>query len=300
MKKMKSHFWYNKNQRNGIFSLLILIVLFQIIYVTVDFSKGNKINTSLDELARFEKQYDSLKKLQLKKKKLQIYPFNPNYINDYKGYQLGMSIKEIDRLQLYRKKGRFVNSKKEFQQVTKVSDSLLNKIAPYFKFPDWVVKRNQQRKNREVKKGVNNTNTYNFKNRKPTTIDINKAIVSDFQTIKGVGKQLSERIVKYRDKLQGYTYNDQLFEVWKLEKELAQKILTVFKVIEKPIIKKININTATFKEVLKIPYIDYELCKKLFEYRDEVAELQNIEELKNIEGFPLEKYSRIVLYLLAQ
>ena len=59
-------------------------------------------------------------------------------------------------------------------------------------------------------------------------------------------------------------------------------------------------NTATFKQVLKNPYIDYELCKKIFDYREEVAELQQISELRNIKDFPLDKYERIVLYLEAK
>ena len=38
----------------------------------------------------------------------------------------------------FRESNQWVNSAKEFQQVTKVSDSLLATISPYFKFPDWV------------------------------------------------------------------------------------------------------------------------------------------------------------------
>ena len=41
-------------------------------------------------------------------------------------------------------------------------------------------------------------------------------------------------------------------------------------------VKKLQVN---FKEVLKNPYIDYDLCVKIFDYRDEVAELQDISEL---------------------
>ncbi|MDX8553452.1 hypothetical protein MK851_07390 [Tenacibaculum sp. 1B UA] len=52
--------------------------------------------------------------------------------------------------------------------------------------------------------------------------------------------------------------------------------------------------------MLKNPYIDYKLCKKIFEYRDEVAELQDISELRNIKDFPLNKYDRIILYLEAK
>ena len=80
----------------------------------------------------------------------------------------------------------------------------------------------------------------------------------------------------------------------------AVTILQHFKVITLPVIKKININEATFKEVLTIVYLDYELTKKIFNYRDEVAELQEISELKNIVDFPMDKYDRIVLYLIAK
>ena len=56
----------------------------------------------------------------------------------------------------------------------------------------------------------------------------------------------------------------------------------------------------TFKELLKSPYIDYKLCKKIIEYRDEIAAFQNISELKNIKDFPIGSYDRIVLYLMAE
>jgi len=85
-----------------------------------------------------------------------------------------------------------------------------------------------------------------------------------------------------------------------LDKETGKKILETFSIYNKPLIVKTNINTASFKEVLSNPYINYELCLKIFDYRDEVAELQSISEIKNIEGFPLEYYPRIVLYLHAE
>jgi len=85
-----------------------------------------------------------------------------------------------------------------------------------------------------------------------------------------------------------------------IDSTTVQRILNKFKIIDKPIIKKININTATFKQVLSNPYVEHDLCKKIFEFRDEVAEIQSIEELKNIEGFPIDKYDRIVLYLEAK
>ncbi|WP_299017367.1 helix-hairpin-helix domain-containing protein [uncultured Polaribacter sp.] len=298
MNLFKSHFWYNKSQRNGIFVLIVLILLFQIIIAFDVFSTKEIIDVNNAEVLAFQKQIDSLKKIEKENRKPKTYPFNPNYITDYKGEQLGMSLKEIDRLLSFRKTNKFVNSKEEFQQVTKVSDSLLNKISPFFKFPEWVVNRIQKKAVNSIK--IGNKTNYKKKETAVSTVDLNKATAKDLQTIKGIGEAFSKRIIKYRSKLQGFSYRKQLYEVWGLDREVADKVLQKFQIVEKPTIKKVNVNTVTFKELLKNPYIDYELCKKIFDYRDEVAELQNIKELTNIQDFPKDLYDRIVLYLVAE
>ncbi|MFT5147102.1 MAG: DNA uptake protein ComE-like DNA-binding protein [Polaribacter sp.] len=297
MNIFKSHFWYQKGQRNGIFILIILIVIFQFIIVFVDFSSKENVNIDTPKVIAFHHQIDSLRKINLENKRLKIFPFNPNYITDYKGAQLGMSLVEIDKLLAFRKTGKFINSKKEFQKVTAISDSLLNSISSYFKFPDWVVKREQ---NIELSTS-RDTRLFAKKSKYiVTSTDINIAVKDDLKTINGIGEKLSERIIKYRSKLQGFSTPNQLYEVWGLSAEVAVKVLLVFKLVKLPNIQKINVNTVSFKELLKNPYIDYELCKKIFNYKDEVAELQDISELKNIIGFPLELYDRIVLYLVAE
>jgi len=297
MKIFKSHFWYNKNQRNGIFLLVLLILLLQLFIYVDAFSSDEITDINQPELLAFQIQIDSLKAIEIEKRKPKIYPFNPNYITDYKGAKLGMSLQQIDRLLAFRKTNKFINSEKEFQQVTEVSDSLLNKISPYFKFPNWVLKGGRQSSNGSfISDEVKNSDIKKVL----STIDINKATAEDFKTISGIGSVFSERIIKYRSKLQGFSFESQIDEVWGLDKEVAAKVVSIFKIIEKPIIKKVNVNAVTFKELLRNPYVDFELCKKIFSYRDEVAELQDISELKNIKDFPLDKYDRIVLYLIAE
>lgn len=131
MNKLKSYFLYSKEHRSGIFALIILIVLLQIgiyFFNTSDFN-ATKVEFSKDEIAWLNTQteIDSLKQVATQQK-IKIYPFNPNFITDYKGYTLGLSVQEIDRLHEFRESGKFVNSAKEFQNVTKVSDSLLKKF----------------------------------------------------------------------------------------------------------------------------------------------------------------------------
>jgi len=292
MKIFKPHFWYNKSKRNGVFFLLLIIIALQIAIYFIDFSNDKDVFNTNESIV-LNAKIDSLKKAEIEKRKPKIYSFNPNYITDYKGAQLGMSLDQIDRLHAFRERNKFINSANQFQKITQVSDSLLNEISPYFKFPDWVVKQQQK----SVLKSTITEKEFKIKR---STTDINFATAKDFQTINGVNEYLAERIIKYRKRLNGFSYKNQLLEVWKLDKTTAQSILTIFKIVDKPIINKINVNTATFKEVLSNPYIDYDLCKKIFAFRDEVAELQSIEELKNIEGFPRDKYDRIILYLEAK
>ena len=300
MTNFTSHFWYHKSQRNGIFLLAIIIIILQIVIFTDPFSSDEKIATENPEILAFQNQIDSLKAVEIESRKPKIFPFNPNYITDFKGEQLGMSLEEIDRLLAFRKTGKFINSKKDFQKVTKISDSLLAKIAPFFKFPDWVEKQNSYQKENSSSEKFTYQNYKKTAKNDVTTTDLNKATSADLQYIPGIGEKTAERIIQYRSKLQGFTFKEQLYEVWGLQKEIADKTLETFTIKQKPIIKTVNINSLSFKELLRIPYMNYDLCRKIFDYKDEVAEIQQISELKNIKDFPLDIYNRLVLYLHAE
>ena len=90
---------------------------------------------------------------------------------------------EIDRLFAYRNKNLFVNSAKEFQAITKVSDSLLEKLAPHFKFPKWVEQMNKQKKK---KKRLDILKQQNIKKR---CFDFERFDISDFLKVERVFKK---------------------------------------------------------------------------------------------------------------
>ena len=145
----------------------------------------NTLKICVEFIAEFKKEQDSLINIAIEESKPKIFPFNPNYINDFKGYQLGMNVDEIDRLLAFRKTGKFINSIKEFKDVTNVSDSLLNSISPFFKFPDWVINKN-------------NATSVSFKQPKKEVIevkDLNLVTSSDLIKIKGIGEKTAERIL---------------------------------------------------------------------------------------------------------
>ncbi len=284
MMKLKSHFEFNKQQRNGIFFLLLLIVIFQCIYFFIDFS-GNDPQISEEELIAYQKQIDSLKNIEIKRKNTpKIFPFNPNYLSDYKAYSFGMSNQQIDKLFQYRNQGRFVNSAEEFQKLTGISDSLLNVMSPYFVFPDWVKK-----------------DTFNKVKEKPVeSKDLNVVTVEDLKKIPGIGDKLSERIIKYRKLLGSFIQNDQLFEVYGLDKETAEKVLKAYPIKTIPEIEKININEASLKQLASIVYISSKEAEEIIIYRSKIGKIESFSELGKIESFTAQKINRIKLYLRLQ
>ncbi|WNH11553.1 ComEA family DNA-binding protein [Thalassobellus suaedae] len=286
---MKSHFTFSKEQRSGIFLLVLLIVLLQCIYFFIDFSSED-VQVNKEELAEYIKEIDSLKLVHIETSKIQIYPFNPNYITDYKGANLGMSNTEIDRLLAFRKQNRWINSEKQFQEVTKISDSLLSVISPFFKFPDWVTNPKQKA---NTTYGYNNKpKTYNEKQ------DLNTATAQQFQKVNGIGKILSERIVKFRNKFAGGFISDiQLQDVYGLTPEVIEKLTNQFTVKTPKAIEKIILNSATIDNLVTIPHIDYDLAHGIIEERLLREDYKSLDELTKVKDFPINKIEIIKLYL---
>ena len=287
---MKSHFTFTKQQRNGIFLLVIVIIVLQCVYFFVDFSdEANQVNQV--ELAKFTKEIDSLKLIQLEESKPKIYSFNPNYISDYKGVSLGMSNEEIDRLLNFRKQNNWINSIDQFQEVTKVSDSLLNTMSFYFKFPEWVTNP----------KSSNNNSNYNDNNNTKTFVqkqDLNTATAKQLQKVNGVGEMLSERIVKYRNTFKGgFIDNIQLEDIYGLTPEVIERITNDFAVKTPRQIKKINLNEASIDDLVTIQHIDYDIAHNIIEQRQLRDGYKSIDELTKVKDFPVNKIKIIELYL---
>ncbi len=274
----------DSQKRSGILLLILLIMIGFGIYSFVDFSEEIEVDQQV--VNNFQRQIDSLKELKLVSEQPKIYPFNPNFITDYKGYTLGMSTDEIDRLLSFRESGKWINSKTDFKNVTGVSDSLLATISPYFKFPEWVT-------NPKPKK-----TTYTYKGKTASNKKaLNQVRAEDLILIADVSQEDAVKIINYRKRLGGFIEDNQLFDVYGLANVTVYKIKEEFTVKKKPKIAKINVNTATASDLSTLPYLSFDLAREIIDYRTLNEGIKDISELLKIEGITSYKFDRIKLYL---
>jgi len=275
--------YFSNKQRKGLVAFVILIVILQVVILVVKSKSfaGETADYKVDEKTQL--RIDSLKQITLKKFDLQ--PFNPNFITDYKGFKLGMKTAEIDKLLKFRSTGKYVNSAAEFQQVTGVSKELLDKISPYFKFPEWT-------QNKKSNTYVENNEPVAFKN-----IDLNKATVEDLVAIKGIGNYYANAVINEREKLGGFVSIHQIDFIKGLRPEAVKILKQNTTVKSVAAIAKVNVNTATKEQLAQIPYINSHIARQIVVYRSKQENPLKIEDLEKIKTFPLDKLKIIKVYL---
>ena len=267
-------FTLTKPRSYAILLLAAILLLYSFLLETLSYETTAPL--AVGEMERHQAFIDSMIGAQKKRNNI-IHPFNPNYLTDYRAYVLGIEKNTIDRLFAFRKSGKFINSAAEFKRITQMEDSLFEAIKPFLKFPNFT-----KYKKEKV-----------FKNLKK---DINEVEEFDFLKVKGIGKVLSSRIVKYRKYIQGFSTLDQLYEVYGLDSLVVDNVKNHFEIQKLPELKKIKISEASLYDLSRIPYINKEESTEIIKLRTRQKKII-LEDLFHITGFDSLKISRISLYL---
>jgi competence protein ComEA len=290
LRQLKSQLGFNRSQRVGI--LLLLSILIGLLYINffVSFSEEKTFDISSSEMVDLLRKVDSLRFAEIERRKPKLYPFNPNFITDFKAYTLGMTPEEFDRLKEFREKDQWINSVNDFKGVTQVPDSVLERISPLFKFPEWVT---NPRPKKERYKRLTSDLYFSEKT------DLNITTPEELQEVSGIGEILSNRIVQRREKLGGFSHDLQLYDIWGLRPEVVQRTLLRFTVkTPRPIIK-MNINASSVSDLATIPGVSFEMSKKIWEFVRLREGIEDPSELLKIEGITPRKLELIALYLSA-
>lgn len=295
-------FRFTSLQRKGLLALTGIAVALQagyLLYTRTD----NSISQDPDQKAwlAHQQQLDALK-AKNDTATHKVYPFNPNFISDYKAYMLGLTTAQYNRLKAYRSSGKWINSPADFKAVTGVSDSLLAALSPHFKFPDWVVNKQQQAAASYV-----STQPELHKNNTPQPVktskqafvlqDINIARPEQLEKAYGIGPAYANRIIKRRDALGAFVSMEQMADFEDFSPEAVADLKKRFFAGPGAAVNTININTASLQQLSRFPYFNRDMARAIITARSMNGKIHNFDELLKIEPKILVNSKIISLYL---
>lgn len=110
-------------------------------------------------------------------------------------------------------------------------------------------------------------------------VELNAADSAGLDALKGIGPKLSVRIIRYRDLLGGFCRKEQLFEVYGMDSTRVLPLLDHV-TVDTLLIHKMDVNKATFSELLRHPYLDINAVKAIVNYRNRNGAFHSLDELQ--------------------
>ena len=115
--------------------------------------------------------------------------------------------------------------------------------------------------------------------RQPLVVELNSADTTTLQLLHGIGPTYARRIVRYRDRLGGFSSTRQLLEVYGFTPELLDHVSPHLR-LDTHNIQKINVNTMTLKQLIKHPYMEYYLARDLVKLRSRGVTFSSPDDLR--------------------
>lgn len=138
-----------------------------------------------------------------------------------------------------------------------------------------------------------NSVSYTVKARPVSQIDLNASDSSELVKLPGIGPVYAAKIIRYREKLGGYSDIAQLMEI----AGLPDSLMEWFVVTDTVPVRKILVNTATLAELRRHPYIDFYQARAIVEFRRDRGKIKGPEQLSFMEEFTDQDLIRLEPYL---
>ncbi len=216
------------------------------------------------------------------KKLLTPLPFDPNTADSNLLNKIGFSRKQIGQIVNYRTAGGKFEVKNDFRKIYSVSDKDFKILENYILLPSEIAPK--------ADAPLSENNFTDFE------IEINTADSIALTKLKGIGPVFASRIILYRKQLGGFYDKSQLLEVYGLDTnryfKFANQVL-----VDTVKVAKIDLNTATFNDLLNHPYFEYYLVKSIFNYKEAIREFKSVEELRQVNMVYDQLFEKIRPYL---
>ena len=301
---LKDYFSFNRRERNGVIVLVSIITFLIILPFLLPFL----ITPNKTDFTKFKKEIDTFEKTLLISEKnsddkqpkefdysspdksiteikLTPFPFDPNNLPEEQWKAIGLNDRQIRSIKNYEAKGGKFYKKEDFKKMYCITTTEYAILEPYIN-----IKATPQfsRKN-DFKKNAKNSKI----------IELNSADTTELQTLKGIGKYFASKIVSYRRLLGGFSNTAQILEVKGMDTaryELIKNSVT----ISPAYLQKRNVNTASFDELRKHPYIGYNIALSLVNYRQIHGRFNKLTDIKKSALITEKVFTRISPYLTVE
>ena len=132
--------------------------------------------------------------------------------------------------------------------------------------------------------------------RQKLVVELNSADTLTLQLLKGIGPTYARRIVRYRDRLGGFTNIEQLLEVYGFTPELLEYISPSL-TLDTTDIRRIEINTIELKQLIKHPYIEYYQARDIVRLRNEGQTFRCADDLRAVPSMSDTTLERLLPYI---
>jgi competence protein ComEA len=288
LKALRQYFNFSQKELNGVLVLLFLLILVWLIPIFInqtpdsfDVEKAKKEIAEFDRNLAPDKVY-SYREVELKPGHATYTDFDPNGLPAERWKQLGLSEKQIAVIKRFEAKGGHFYKKEDVQKMYVISPETYAKLEPYIQI-----------------------SPTQFEQKSPTTkaskarIELNTADSLALDQVNGIGPAFASRILKYRERLGGFYSLEQLKEVYGVDStHFAQWVPQL--ALNTAVVRKIDINTATFEELKRHPYLSYKQINALIQYRKQHGAYASLSDLKNIPLFTDEILRKLAPYLICK
>lgn len=214
------------------------------------------------------------------------FPFNPNELDDAGWKRLGLTDRQIKSIRNYQAKGGKFFKKEDLARLYALKPDDYSRIEPYIRIPD-------------TRKQFDTLQTAKWaasKSERNQIVELNGADSTLLTSLQGIGPAFARRILKYRQRLGGFVKSEQLLEVYGMDSARYQLIRNRV-VVDTSLVVKININKASFKEILRHPYFEYYIVKAICNEREKRHGFDQKTDLLSVKLIYHELYLKIEPYI---
>lgn len=227
-----------------------------------------------------------------------LFMFDPNEADSATLLRLGLRSWQVRNMLKYRQKGGRWRSPDDFRRLYGLSSEEFERLRPYIRIaPDH---RSEMLADHAESKpyGTPMPEEPRFERQEKyaegTVVQLNQADTVSLKHIPGIGSYYAHKIVKYRERLGGFVSVGQVAEI----EGLPAGIVRWFNVEPQPSLRRIRINHATFKELVRHPYLSYEQTKVIVNHIRRYGPLHSWSDLRLYTDFTDKDFERLTPYIV--